>query len=322
MPIPLRTTATWRLFKLLERRPVMQQPPDKVRAASDRRIRLLGLPGMALVAGRPDPGTLISQESLTLPDGTKLPLRVYRPRAAAAGERLAVVVNFHGGGWVSGDARQSDWWCAALAAQAGVAVVSVDYRLAPENPFPIPGEDCYAATNWVAEHADELGVDAARLAVMGDSAGGNLAAVVAIMARDRGGPPIALQILLYPSVDLGADYPSKDENANAPILSRKDVDTTWKLYLSDPASDPKDPYASPLFADHHDLPPTLIQTAQFDPLRDQGPVYAAALREAGVAVRLTNYVDAVHGYISLPNVTVGARQALAEAVATLRETLG
>jgi acetyl esterase len=311
----LRTALFWSVVRRIER-PVMQQPADKVRAVSDRRARLLRLPGTWLIAGRLDAGALVADSSLTLADGTRLGTRIYRPRAGGEGP-LPVVVNFHGGGWVSGDARQSDWWCSAVAAAAGVVVVSIDYRLAPEHPFPTAAEDCHAATAWVAEHADELGVDATRLAVMGDSAGGNLAAVVSLMARDRGGPAIALQVLLYPSVDLGADYPSKDENADAPILSRKDLENTWRLYVSDPATDPKDPYASPLYADHHDLPPALIQTAQYDPLRDQGAAYADALRAAGVPVRLTNYVDAVHGYISLPGVTVGARQALAEVAGEL-----
>src|SRR5205807_5350100 len=132
-------------------------------------------------------------------DGAVLPLRIYRPKAPSTG-RLPVVVNFHGGGWVSGNARQSEWWCAGVAAQAAVVVVSVEYRLAPEYRFPVPVEDCYAATAWVAANAASLGVDANRLGVMGDSAGGNLAAAVALMARDRRGPRIALQVLMYPSV--------------------------------------------------------------------------------------------------------------------------
>ena len=228
------------------------------------------------------------------------------------------MVNFHGGGWVSGDPRQSEWWCAGIAAGAQVAVVSVEYRLAPEHPFPTPAEDCFAATRWVAEHAAELDVDGARLAVMGDSAGGNLAAVVSVMARDRGGPPIALQVLIYPSVAIGAEFPSAQENANVPVLTAKDIDNAPRLYLYGTGADPKDPYASPLYAEHHALPPALIQTAQFDPLRDHGPAYAAALRDADVQVRLTNYVDAVHGFASLPGVVPCARQALAEAVDMIR----
>jgi acetyl esterase len=316
--IPFRTAAFWTVYRALDRAPVMQQPAHRVRAKSNLRNRLIRLPVAWLITGRPDSSVAISDSKLALDDGTELRLRVYRPRDASDG-RLPVVLNFHGGGWVSGDARQSEWWCAGVAAGADVVVVSVDYRLAPEYPFPTPPEDCYAATKWVAQHADELGVDASHLGVMGDSAGGNLAAVVALMARDRGGPPIALQVLIYPSVALGVDFPSKHENANAPVLSAKDLDNTPRLYLDGTGADPKDPYVSPLYADLHGLPPALIQTAQYDPLRDHGPAYAAALRDAGVEVRHTNYVDAIHGYASLPNVAPAARQALAEAVTAIRE---
>jgi acetyl esterase len=273
-----------------------------------------------IFTGFPDRSVTITSTAMALDDGTELPLRIYRPPQAGS-DRLPVVVNFHGGGWVSGDPQQSEWWSAGVAAQAEVVVVSVDYRLAPEHPFPGPAEDCYAATCWVANHGDELGVDATRLAVMGDSAGGNLAAVVCLMARDRGGPEISLQVLIYPSVEAGGDYPSKRENADAPILSVRDTTNTPKLYLSGDETDPKNPYVSPIYADHDGLPPALIQTAQYDPLRDEGAAYAAALRDAGVEVRFTNYVDAVHGYASLPGLVPQARQALAEAVDAVRTFL-
>src|SRR3954451_5384732 len=203
MPIPLRTAAFWTVYKLLERAPVMQQPVEKVRAASELRRRLLrlapaglfvgrALPPAALSAGRAPPRTEASEIAAPAADGTPLLLRVHRP-LGAGGHRLPVVLNFHGGGWVSGDVRQSEWWASSVAAEAGVCVVSVEYRVAPEHPFPGPPEDCYDATLWVAEHADELQVDASRLALMGDSAGGNLAAVVAMMARDRARPEVAAQ---------------------------------------------------------------------------------------------------------------------------------
>jgi acetyl esterase len=230
-----------------------------------------------------------------------------------------VVLNFHGGGWVSGNIRQSEWWASSIAARSGAAVVSVEYRLAPEHPFPTPVEDCYAATVWVAQHAGELGLDATRLAVMGDSAGGNIAAVVCLMARDRGEPHIALQVLIYPGTDFLTEFPSKTENAEAPILCKKDVDNAHRLYFHGSDGDRADPYASPLRAKHHDLPPALVQTAQYDPIRDEGAAYADALRQAGVAVRYTNYVDAVHGYISLPGAVPMARQALAEAATAIRD---
>jgi acetyl esterase len=320
VPIPLRTAVFWTAYRLVDRAPVMQQPVDKVRKASDLRNRLLRLPAARLVAGRTHRGVEVVETAAKASDGTALPLRLHRPRGRD-GETLPVVLNFHGGGWVSGDVRQSEWWASSVAALAGVVVVSVEYRLAPEHPFPGPPEDCYDATAWVAEHADELGVDPQRLAVMGDSAGGNLAAVVSLMARDRGGPAIAAQVLMYPSVDLAGDFPSERENANAPIVTSKDVANTPGLYFHGSTREMSDPYASPLRADHHGLPPALIQTAQHDPLRDHGPAYADALRAAGVPVRLTNYVDAVHGYVSVPGVVPAARQALGEAVAFLREQL-
>jgi len=321
VPIPLRTTAFWSVYRLLDRAPVMQQPVEKVRAASELRKRLFRLPPAALIAGRTHRGVEVEETVARAADGTSLPLRVHRPLGSRGSARPAVL-NFHGGGWVSGDVRQSEWWASSVAAQAGVVVVSVEYRLAPEHPFPGPPEDCYDATLWVAEHADDLGVDPSRLAVMGDSAGGNLAAVVAMMARDRGAPPLAAQVLVYPSVDLADELPSERENANAPILTSKDVANTPQLYFAGSARDRRDPYASPLRGKHEDLPPALIQTAQYDPLRDHGAAYAAALRTAGVEVRLTNYVDAVHGYLSLPGLVPSARQALGEAVAFLREHLG
>ena len=321
MPLPLKTRVFWALFRTLDRAPTMQQPADKVRTASDRLAKSLSMPGATLLVGRTDPRVTVRDDTATLPDGTVLPIRVYRPAAAPA-ERLPVVVNFHGGGWVSGNIQQSEWWTSSIAAEAGVVVVSVGYRLAPEHPFPAPPEDCYAATVWVAQHADALGVDAAQLAVMGDSAGGNLAAVVSMMARDRSGPPIALQVLIYPSVDFVGDYPSEAENANAPVLAKKDLDNVPNLYFHGTDLDRATPYASPLRGTHHDLPPALIQTAEYDPLRDHGRAYAAVLREAGVAVRYTNYVNAVHGYISLPGVVPAAKQALAEAAFEIRSQLG
>ena len=322
MPLPLKTRVFWVLYRTFDVAPAMQQPADKVRTASNRRAKSLAMPGSKAIVGRTDPRVSVRDDTATLPDGTVLPIRVYRPSTASAGERLPVVVNFHGGGWVSGNIQQSEWWASSVAGEAGVVVVSVGYRLAPENPFPGPPEDCYAATAWVAEHADDLGVDATRLGVMGDSAGGNLAAVISLMARDRSGPAIALQVLIYPSVDFVGEYPSEQENAHAPVLSKKDLDNVPDLYFHNTELDRADPYASPLRAKHEGLPPALVQTAQYDPLRDQGVAYTAALREAGVEVRYTNYVNAVHGYISLPGVVPAAKQALGEAAAEIRSRLG
>ena len=317
MAIPVPTRVLWAVLSRVGGTPVMQLPPDRIRAASDRRRRLTRLPAASVVVGKAHPDVAVSECAAGGSDGASVTVRVYRPIGTGR-EALPLIMNFHGGGFVAGDPYQSEWWCSSVADGAGAVVVSVDYRMAPEHPYPTPGEDCYAATVWAVDHAHEFGADPSRVAVMGDSAGGNLAAVVSIMARDRGGPAIALQVLIYPAVDLVNSYPSEDENEIAPILGKADLSVS-SIYC--PGRE-KEPYASPLFADHRDLPPALIQTAHHDPLRDQGAVYADALRDAGVPVRLTDYVDAVHGYISIPGVVPAARQALGEAVAELRAAFG
>jgi acetyl esterase/lipase len=311
MAIPLQAQLLWRALSRLSGTSLMQLPPDEVAAARERRRKLVALPGSTLIVGRPHPDVLISDKS-----AATIPVRVYRP-AGSLDEVLPLIVNFHGGGFVSGDARQSEWWCSSIAHGVHAVVVSVDYRLAPEHPFPAAPEDCYAATAWAAKHSADLGADGTRLAVMGDSAGGNLAAVVCLMARDRGGPPIAFQLLIYPSVDMVNTYPSEDENEFAPVLSKADLHA-HEMYCPGNKSDP---YASPLFGKHEGLPPALIQTANHDPLRDQGPAYATALQAAGVSARVRNYVDAVHGYISVPGVVPASRQALADAVEALGAAL-
>jgi acetyl esterase len=313
-------SAFWAVYRHLDRQPVFQAPPDKVRRMAKMRSLLMGNPLAWPIVGRTHRGVSVERGTAVTADGTELALRIHRPKDALGG-RLPVVVNFHGGGWVSGDLRHAEWWASGLAVGAGVLVVTVDYRLAPEHPFPGPLEDCYAATGWVAEHAAELGADPARLAVMGDSAGGNLAAAVALMARDRGGPDVALQLLMYPAVELTHDFPSVDENADAPILGRKDVHNNANNYFHNSAGDMTDPYASPLRAKHEGLPQAMIQTAQYDPLRDEGRAYADALREAGVEVVYTNYLDSVHGYISLPGLVPEAKTALADLVQFVRREL-
>ncbi len=319
MAVPRRVALLWKVLGLIEGRPEPHPTARQVQAERERRKRLIRLRVATLVVGRVPSDVRIDQSAAVLADGVTLPLRIYRP-ATPLSVPPPVVVNYHGGGFALGDPQQSEWWCASVAAGSGAVVVSVDYRLAPEHRFPTPVHDCYAATCWVAEHAAALGVDGSRLAVMGDSAGGNLAAVVSAMARDHGGPAIALQVLIYPVVDFVDTYPSEVENAEAPVLTKADMDTFEALYLT--AEQKPSPLASVLRGTHEGLPPALVQTAEHDPLRDQGTAYAAALRAAGVPVRLTNYVDAVHGYISLPNVVPAARQALGETVAALRDAFG
>jgi acetyl esterase len=230
------------------------------------------------------------------------------------------VVNFHGGGWTVGNLDASDWLCSSVAVTTRAVVVSVDYRLAPGHRFPAAPEDCYAAMVDVASRAEDLGAAPDRLAVMGESAGGNLSTVVSLMARDRSGPRIAHQGLLYPATDLTMASPSIEEKAHAPILTKADIIAFRAHYMGD--QDHRHPYASPLFAvDLSGLPPALVQVAEHDPLRDEGIRYAERLREAGVPVRLTEYVGMPHGYLNFPRICRAAPQALAELCAEQRAAL-
>jgi acetyl esterase len=264
-------------------------------------------------------------QGVDVADGTakgaagELAVRSYRPRAAG-GERLPLVVNFHGGGWTVGNLDAGDWLCSSVAVTTRALVVSVDYRLAPGHRFPAAPEDCYAAVVDLAGRAEDLGAAPDRLAVMGESAGGNLSAVVSLIARDRSGPRIAHQGLLYPAVDLTMASPSVDEKAHAPILTKADMLAFRAHYLGD--QDYRHPYASPLLADDlSGLPPALVQVAEHDPLRDEGIRYADRLRESGVPVRLTEYLGMPHGYLNFPRICRAAPQALAELCAEQRAAL-
>jgi acetyl esterase len=246
-----------------------------------------------------------------------VPVRIYRPSPTSP---LPALAFFHGGGWVQGSVDQTDPICRTLANAAGCIVASVDYRLAPEAKFPAAAEDCYAATRWLAENAAELGVDRARIAAGGLSAGGNLAAVVALMARDRGGPPLVLQVLGYPITDYNFETPSYLENADGFGLSRDDMIWYWRHYLPEGA-DGLHPYASPLrAADLSGVAPALVITAEFDPLRDEAEAYAARLRAAGVEVTCTRYVGMIHGFFTLPHLLDQAQQAVGQVGAALRST--
>jgi acetyl esterase/lipase len=268
------------------------------------------------------PGTAVRDLTLSGPGGD-LPVRVYQPAGPAAGP-LPLVLYFHGGGFVLGDLRMGDWMCSSVAATVGAVVVSVDYRLAPTHQFPAAVEDCYAALTWAVDNAADLGAAAAgeaaapRVAVMGESAGANLSAVVCLLARDRGGPQISHQALLYPPTDMTRVSPTA---ARSLIISEPDMLAFRRLYLGD--ADPADPLASPLLAgDHSGLPPALIQVAEHDPLREDGVRYATALRSAGVPVRFTEYVGMPHGYLNFPGVCRGAHQAMAEICAEQAAALG
>ena len=249
-----------------------------------------------------------------------LPVRVYHP---TPGETRPLVVYFHGGGWVIGDVEIVDKPCRALANASRCVVASVNYRLSPETKFPAPAEDCYAATNWLAEHAAEIGSDANAVAVAGDSAGGNLAAVVALMARDRRGPKLAFQLLVYPvtAPARGTELESYTQNADGYLLTRAAMEWFWDHYLASP-EDGQNPYASPLHApDLAGLPPAMVVTAQFDPLRDEGRAYAGRLREAGVAVKESHYDDMIHGFFWMAGALDRGKELIAEMGNELRQRL-
>ncbi len=270
------------------------------------------------VFGRVPNGVTASTTTVQLADRA---VSVRRYETGARRRPSPVVLFFHGGGWSQGNVLSYDPLCSQIAAAVDGLVLSVDYRLAPEHPFPAGVDDCFEVTRWADDHADDLGIDPSRIAVAGDSAGGNLAAVVALLARDAGGPAIALQALLYPATDATLSSPSISRNASAPILTRVDVEDFLTLYAGDapPATDAR---LSPLHAGTHaGVAPALIQTAELDPLRDDGERYAAALRAAGVDVRWTDYVGAPHGFASFPGALPAGRQALAELLTALREAL-
>jgi acetyl esterase len=249
--------------------------------------------------------------------GGDLRARVYTPRGAPP---FPIVVFFHGGGWVVGTLDTYDPLCRALAAAVPAVVVSVDYRLAPEHRWPAAVEDAYAATLWASRHAAELGGAQHRLAVAGDSAGGNLAAVVALGARDRGGPAIAFQLLVYPALDAAGDTGSWREHADGFYLTAAGMRWYWDHYLG--GADGAAPDASPLRAAFlGGLPPALVVTADHDVLRDEGEAYAARLREAGVAADVRRVEGVVHGFFRWRAVTGAADAALQEAAAALRSAL-
>jgi acetyl esterase len=248
--------------------------------------------------------------------GGALPIRLYAP--ARVTEPAPVLVYFHGGGNVVGDLEMTDATCRALAREADCVVLNVDYRLAPEHPYPAALEDAYAAVLWVAEHAAEIGGDGTRIAVGGDSAGGTLSALVCRLSRDRGGPPIVFQALVYAAGDVERDYPSMREYAEGYLISAETIRWFRAQYFGGRPPDGDD-YAWPLRAPSlAGLPPALVITAGFDPLQDSGNAYGEALRAAGVPVRFLHYDGMVHGFFVYPHYFDRAREAIGEVAASLR----
>ncbi|HEY4344770.1 MAG TPA: alpha/beta hydrolase [Parvibaculum sp.] len=248
-----------------------------------------------------------------------IPVRIYTP-VAAGGDALPVLVYFHGGGWVIGDLETHDALCRTLSNEAGCKVVAVDYRLAPEHRFPAAADDCFAVVKWVEANGSSIGVDATRIAVAGDSAGGNLAAVVSQAALTAKGPKIVFQLLIYPVTDTNIDTGSYRENANGYFLERDSMIWFFDHYLD--GADRSDPRIAPLkAASLAGLPRAYVVTAGFDPLRDEGRAYAEALKAAGVPTEYVNYEGMIHGFFNLQAAFDVSRDAVKAAAKALKEAL-
>ena len=255
-----------------------------------------------------------------VPGPVDVPVRVYTPQEAIGGD-APLLVWLHGGGWVIGDLDTADATARALANRAGAVVVSADYRLAPEHAAPAALDDALLVLTWAVENSELLGVDAGRVAVGGDSAGGNLAAALCLRVRDEFGPDIDFQLLVYPVTDCTLSHPSMEENAEGYFLTKDTMVWFVGHYLA--GADPKDPSVSPLHAESlADLPPALVITAEFDPLRDEGEAYAAALREAGTQVESVRYDGQIHGFFQMAALLDDGKVALDQAGAALRAALG
>jgi acetyl esterase/lipase len=251
----------------------------------------------------------VTKEDRTVPgpdDAPDVPVRIYRPTADASGLR-ACVFEIHGGGFLLGSIEMMDPWCQRVASEVDCVVVSVEYRLAPEDPFPAGLEDCYAALQWTAAESAALGVDAMRIAVAGQSAGGGLAAATAMLARDRGGPGLCFQLLEIPELDDRLETQSMKDFTDTPLWNRPNAIWSWKHYLG-PQEGEVSPYAAPSRAkDLSGLPPAFVSTMEFDPLRDEGILYALELLRAGVSVELHSYAGTFHGSGLVPTAEPSVR---------------
>jgi acetyl esterase len=288
--------------------PVATMSEAEVIALQSRRVPVNAV--TRWLFGAIPPGVEVADRAVPGPAGD-IQVRVYRPTAGGSAGR-PLIIYFHGGGFVLGNLDLGDWISGTVAARVGAVVVSVDYRLAPTHRFPAAVEDCFAALDWAAQHATELDATGP-IGVMGESAGGNLAAVACLLARDRGGPTVSHQALIYPATDMTSVHKTT-AGPSTPFLTDADIAAYHRFYLG-PDDDDANPWASPLLAGHAGLPPALIQVGEHDPLRDGAMRYAAALRAAGVPVRVTEYVGVTDGFVDSPGLTRAAHQALAEVCA-------
>ena len=264
-------------------------------------------------------GLLIRDHTVDGPDGAPPVLvRTYTPDAPAPAAGRPALLDIHGGGFVVGDIEMEHGFAAATARELGAVIAVVEYRLAPEHPFPAGLEDCYAALTWLHDHASELGVDPARIGVGGQSAGGGLAAATALLARDRGGPPLCFQFLGIPELDHRLETTSMRTFVDTPMWSRPNAEVSWRWYLGDDSKDVSE-YASPSLAtDLAGLPPAYVTTMEFDPLRDEGILYALRLLEAGVSVELHSFPGTFHGSAAVPMAAVSRRATKEQTVALAR----
>ena len=272
------------------------------------------------VPGRADPHVQVGDHAVQRDDGTYLPVRSYRPAGASPG--IPVVMWFHGGGFCIGNVDVDDAYCAELCLSTQAVVVSVEYRLAPEHPFPNGLEDCYSATAWAVDRSASLGGDGSRLAVAGGSAGGGLAAAVALLCRDRSGPPLAFQLLLYPALDDRAPRETRVTTRRTNVIALEDHAAIWSHYLGPDPSEVS-PYAAPARAGNlGDLPPAYVLVAGRDFLRHEGARYAQRLDEAGVEVELHLVPDVPHGFDALALEAPTSRRIRAEYGAAVARALG
>ncbi len=286
--------------------PLNEMSPADARQAAE---------GFRALAGEPETVADVTDRTIPGPGGD-IPVRIYTP--AGGGTALGCLVYYHGGGWVLGDIEGVDTICRAVANRAGCKVISVEYRLAPEHKFPAPFDDCYAALEWVAANGASIGVDSSKLAVGGDSAGGNLAAAVALKARDAGGPALRHQLLVYPVTNHDYGTESYSVNGDGYLLTLDMMTWFWDHYLSS-AEDGRNPLASPLAAaDLSGLPPAFVITAEFDPLRDEGEAYAAKLVDAGVKVSHQRFDGQIHAFWQMPGVFPAALAAADQAAGHLK----
>ncbi len=311
MPLDPVIQALFEQFPQLAHRAVWERTPAEARADFKRFCEFANPPG----------GAIGKIEDIKIPGPAgPLGLRIYTP-VAAGGAALPAILYLHGGGFVVGDLDCYDGLCRTLANESGCRVISVEYRLAPEHPFPAGVEDCFAAFQWVETNATDISVDPSRLAVAGDSAGGNLAAVTCLLAKQsKARPPIAYQLLIYPDARVGAP-PSERAFGSGYFLDNRTIERYHSFYLPD-RYDPFDPRLSPVEAkDVSGLPPAYIVTAGFDPLREEGIAYAEKLKRAGVPVTQVDYPTMIHGFFSMQGLIPLSSQAIAAAAHAVRDAL-